>query len=94
MNNALNLNGNTLTKTGDGELAIRNDLLTNGGTVNVQQGIVSGNGTISGDVTNDGGIISPGNASSVSAVPEPVAAVSLLVAVLLALSIRRHPRLI
>jgi len=60
-NNALDLMGNTLTKSGAGEIAIRNDLITAGGTVIVQQGIVSGNGTVSGDVNNAGGTISPGN---------------------------------
>ena len=71
-NNALNLNGNTLTKSGTGELAIRNDLLTGGGTVSIQQGTVSGNGTVSGDLNNEGGTISPGNSlAEASAVPEP-----------------------
>ena len=71
-NNALTLNGNMLTKSGTGEMAIRNDLLTNGGTVSIQQGALSGNGTVSGDLTNDGGTISPGNSlEATSAVPEP-----------------------
>ena len=71
-NNALNLNGNTLTKSGGGELAIRNDLVTGGGTVSNQGGAVSGNGTIGGDLVNGGGVVSPGNSSSISsAVPEP-----------------------
>ena len=64
MNNALDLGGNRLTKTGAGELAIRNDLITNGGAVDLQQGLVSGNGTIGGDLNNDGGTISPGNSNS------------------------------
>jgi len=71
MNNALDLGGNRLTKTGAGELAIRNDLITNGGAVDLQQGLVSGNGTIGGDLNNDGGTISPGNSNSSSLVPEP-----------------------
>ena len=62
-NNALDLMGNTLTKSGNGEMAVRNDLNTGGGTIDVQQGMVSGNGTISGDVNNEGGSISPGNSS-------------------------------
>ena len=71
-NNALNLNGNTLTKTGTGKMSIRNDLLTGGGAVIIQEGTVSGNGTVSGDVNNEGGIISPGNSlTATSAVPEP-----------------------
>ncbi len=40
-NNSLNLGGNTLTKTGSGEIAIRNDLVTSGGTVNVIGGTFS-----------------------------------------------------
>jgi len=72
-NNSLFLNGNTLTKTGEGTIAIRNDLVLGGGTVQIQQGTVSGNGTIGGDVANDGGTISPGNSTggSISGVPEP-----------------------
>ena len=64
-NNALNLNSNTLTKSGNGEMAIRNVLITGGGTVNIQQGTISGNGTIGGDVNNGGGTISPGNSPGV-----------------------------
>ena len=72
-NNALNLMGKTLTKTGTGEMAIRNDLVTAGGTLALQQGTVSGNGTVSGDVNNNGGTISPGNSAGDTGnlVPEP-----------------------
>jgi len=71
-NNALDLNNNVLNKTGTGELAIRNDFLTSGGTLNCDEGTCSGSGTISGDVNNDGGTISPGNSSgSQSVIPEP-----------------------
>ena len=59
---ALDLMGNTLTKTGAGEMAIRNDLLTGGGTVDIQQGTLSGSGTVGGDV-NNGGTVSPGNSA-------------------------------
>ena len=70
--NAVDLMGNTLNKTGAGEMAIRSDLMTSGGAVNCQQGMCSGSGTISGDLNNDGGIISPGNtAGSLAVVPEP-----------------------
>lgn len=77
--NALNLGGHTLTKIGDGELAIRNDLVTGGGMVSLQQGTISGNGTVGGDLLNDGGSISPGNSSNgaVSSVPEPTTLVFL-----------------
>ena len=67
-NNALNLAGNNLTKTGTGEMAIRNDLVTGGGTINIQEGTVSGNGTVGGNVNNQGGTISPGNSPGVIAV--------------------------
>ena len=83
-NNAVDLNGNVLTKTGAGELSIRNDLLTTGGTLNCAEGTCSGSGTISGDVINGGGTISPGNSSgvmaiegSLSVVPEPTTAILL-----------------
>jgi len=68
---ALSLMGNTLSKGGEGTLAIRNDLVTGGGTVNVLLGTVSGNGTIGGDLNNDGGTISPGNSPGTIVVPEP-----------------------
>ena len=72
-NNTLDLGGNTLTKLEAGDLRIRNDLVTGGGMINVLQGTVSGNGTVGGDLNNDGGAISPGNPSAVplSGVPEP-----------------------
>lgn len=63
-NNALNLNGHTLTKTGLGTLNINNHLSTGGGSVNISLGSLGGNGTAGGNVTNDGGVISPGGSSS------------------------------
>ena len=78
-NNTLNLMGNTLTKTGEGTVAIRNDLTLEGGTVSLQQGTIAGNGTVGGDLNNEGGTISPGNnAGSLSVVPEPSGALLLL----------------
>ena len=71
-NNTLSLNGNTLTKTGGGDLEIRNTLVTGGGTVDVQAGTVFGNGTVGGDLINSDGTVSPGDgAASLLAVPEP-----------------------
>jgi len=71
-NNTLNLNGNTLTKTGGGDLGIRNTLVTGGGTVNIQAGTVFGNGTVGGDLNNSSGTVSPGDSpGSLFAVPEP-----------------------
>ena len=61
-NNRLNLNGNTLTKTGSGTLAINNNVLTSGGMVDCQAGICSGTGTISGSLNNDG-TVAPGNSA-------------------------------
>ena len=71
-NNALNLGGFTLTKTGDGTIAINNQLTTAGGALDIQQGTVEGVGIVGGDVNNEGGTISPGNSvASASSVPEP-----------------------
>jgi len=67
-NNALDLNNNVLTKTGPGEIAIRNDWLTTGGTLDCMEGTCSGSGTISGDVNNSGGTISPGNSPGMLAI--------------------------
>ena len=92
-NNAFNLGGNTLTKTGAGTLAINNQLTTAGGSVNVQEGTVSGVGTIGGDVVVDGGTISPGNSASVqSAVPEPATAWLLVLGLLCGLGLRQVMR--
>ena len=67
-NNALNLNGNTLTKTGAGTLAINNILTSVGGTLNCDEGVCSGSGTIGGNVNNSGGTISPGNSPGFMAI--------------------------
>ena len=70
--NSLDLNGQTLTKTGEGEVAINNNLMTNGGTLINSQGTISGLGTVGGDVDNPGGTISPGSsAAAISGIPEP-----------------------
>ena len=61
----LNLNGNTLAKTGDGTMAINNNLTTNGGSVDCQGGTCSGDGTIGGDLNNSGGIVAPGNSPGI-----------------------------
>ena len=84
-NNTLNLGGHTLTKTGSGELEIRNTLTTGGGTVNILEGTLSGNGAIGGDVNNDGGTISPGDSAvgaAQSVIPEPGAMLLLLIGML------------
>ena len=94
-NNRLFLNGQTLTKTGDGTLAINNDLISGGGTINVVQGTVSGSGTVGGGVNNDSGTISPGNIlvdSSIAVVPEPTACGLLLIGIVAAYGICRRRR--
>jgi len=68
-NNALSLNGKTLTKNGEGTLAINNILSSGGGTIIVQGGILSGAGNIGGNLLNDGGTISPGNSPGILAIP-------------------------
>ena len=70
-NHALNLMSNTLTKMGTGTMSINNLLTTGGGSMDGQEGIVAGVGTVGGDVHNEGGTISPGNSTQISAVPEP-----------------------
>ena len=91
-NNTLKLNGNTLTKTGNGEVAIRNDLVSGSGTIDIQGGTVSGNGTVGGDLINGGGMISPGNSAAVGAVvPEP-AGIVLVVLGFIGLCVMRENR--
>lgn len=60
-NNALNLNGNLLTKTGTGTMLINNALNTGGGSVAAAAGVVGGSGTIGGNLTNSGATVAPGN---------------------------------
>ena len=87
---ALDLMGNTLTKTGAGEISIRNDLLTDGGALAVENGVLSGSGTVGGDVQNNGGTISPGNRSlAVTGVPEPCTLILLVLGGGLLLGVRR-----
>ena len=88
-NNALNLMGNTLTKSGGGTMAINNVLSTGGGEVELLKGTISGNGTVGGQLINEGGTISPGNSPQNFAVPEPCS-VLLFVLGLSALLGSRH----
>lgn len=59
-NNALNLNGHNLDKTGSGTLLINNVLNSGGGTVTGLGGVIGGSGTVGGDLINQGGVVSPG----------------------------------
>ena len=59
-NNVLNLNGNTLTKTLAGTMNLNGTVNTGGGSVVVAAGVAGGTGTVSGDLTNTGGTVSPG----------------------------------
>lgn len=61
IDNALDLNGKTLSKRGAGTLAINNELNTDGGQIDVIDGILSGKGSIGGTLNNHGGIFSPGD---------------------------------
>jgi hypothetical protein len=91
LNNALNLNGQTLTKTGLGMMEINNVLNAGGGTVILQQGTLSGRGTVGGNVTNDGGTISPGSSTAAAqGVPEPSAALLVVLSVLALFATRWH----
>ena len=60
-NNELNLGGNTLTKSGGGTMVINNALNTGGGSVVISAGALGGGGVVVGDLTNNGGIVTPGN---------------------------------
>ena len=60
-NNALNLGGNTLTVTGDGTVAINNQLTTGGGSVVGLGGTIAGGGKVGGDLTNTSATVAPGN---------------------------------
>ncbi|NQU26553.1 MAG: PEP-CTERM sorting domain-containing protein, partial [Candidatus Nealsonbacteria bacterium] len=65
-NNALNLGGNTLTKTGAGTMSVNNDLTTGGGgsIIEVAQGSIGGVGTVGGNlVVSPGATVAPGNST-------------------------------
>ena len=81
--NDLTLNGNILTKAGAGTMLVNNQLTSGpGGVINLVEGMLSGVGTIGGDVDNGGGTISPG--ASVGALPTAVPEPSTLTLLLLA----------
>lgn len=60
-NNAFNLNGQAVNKTGGGRVNVNNLLHSGGGTVNVVEGVLGGNGAVGGNVNNQsGGTVAPG----------------------------------
>ena len=63
--NRLNLNGNTLTKTGDGTLLINNSFNMGSGDIINNGGVIGGGGKISGSVDNARGTVAPGNSVGV-----------------------------
>jgi len=97
--NRLNLNGHTLTKSGDGTLLINNSFNTGSGTLVGAGGVIGGGGTIGGNLNNSAGIVAPGNQvlrlafnGSLAAVPEPSALALVLLANLALVLRRRSPR--
>ena len=73
-NNGLNLNGQTLTKRGDGTMTVNNVLNTGCGTRVGHEGTISGSGTVGRNLNCQGGTISPGRfPGQTSSVPEPSA---------------------
>jgi len=97
-NNALNLNGNTLSKTGDGTLLINNVLNSGGGTVTGLAGVLGGNGTVGGDLILTGGSLSPGSAAGEpaagaveSSIPEPSAMLLLALGAIALANVHRQP---
>lgn len=73
LNGALNLLGQTLNKTGSGELIIQGTPTSTTGTLNLLAGTLSGSGTVGGFVVNSAGVLSPGVSGLpvVGSIPEP-----------------------
>lgn len=68
LNNSLDLGNQTLTKSGPGDLIIRNNEGLGDGTLVVSAGLTRGGGGIAGDLFNDA-IVSPGDASGSPLMP-------------------------
>ena len=81
--NRLNLNGKTLTVTGDGTLLVNNSFNTGAGTIVGASGTIAGGGVVGGDLVNDGVTLQPGNnARALLAVPEPTTCVLFVMGVM------------
>jgi len=87
-NHQLDLNGETVTKSGAGALLVNNNQASSGsGTLAITEGSLGGVGTVRGNVVFSGGILAPGlspgvqslagNDSQGSQVPEPATVVLL-----------------
>jgi len=61
LNNRLNLQGNSLVKSGPGVLSINNIVTSGGGNIVMTSGVVVGSGALIADLWNTGAIVSPGN---------------------------------
>lgn len=90
-NNQVSLHGQSLTKTGPGEILFNNRLSSAGGTFILQEGRLGASDTISAHVVNRSGTLSPGNRLDVIPVPEPSTAYWSVAMVLLGLCVRRRP---
>ena len=66
--NALDLNGNTLTKTGAGRLVINGTSGTSTGSLVASEGVIAGSGTVGGTLYNQGVRVEPGNSIAVLSV--------------------------
>ena len=86
----LNLMGNTLTKMGAGAMSINNVLITGEGRLNLQEGTISGVGTVGGSLVNTGGMISPGDPPQNSTIPEPCGIVLFVLCLLVLLGARHR----
>jgi hypothetical protein len=88
--NRLSLNGNTLTKTGDGVLTVNNALNSGDGLLIALGGSIVGGGTVGGSMENVSAILSPGSSISTAsssgdvtaAVPEPTSCLLVVLACL------------